>query len=202
MLNKSNVCEIYYGILQILLLTLCKLCVIIFLCTFIHIFCFGFGQKGLIMLTREKIERRYGKDAVQGSVGPIVTADTWSMLASYRYQLYKILINDDSTDKCFVTAIAYGQYTKDARLAFGAIDKEDGQKTAHLVLVKDGWIFDPNNKLHVREDVYKEMFGWELYQKQFVPEQGKAREFLNHILFGGYRDWCSQNNVEMVVDMF
>ena len=202
MLNKSNVCEIYYGILQILLLTLCKLCVIIFLCTFIHIFCLASARKDITMLTREKIERKYGKDAVKGSVGPIVTADVWATMAAYKYQLYKALTNMENTDKCFTTAIAYGQYTDGARLAFGSIVKDDGQKTAHLVLVKDGWVFDPNNKLHVREDAYNDMFGFELYQRQFVPKQGNAREFLNHILFGGYRDWCSQNNVEMVVDMF
>ena len=88
-------------------------------------------------------------------VGPVITADDWLRISLTNYSLYRILAQEDNNGKCFSTTIAIAMYVPGCELVYGSMKLEDGSDTAHVVLLKNGWVYDSNHKIHLEYEEYK-----------------------------------------------
>lgn len=132
-------------------------------------------------------------------VGPVITADDWLRISLTNYSLYRILAQEDNNGKCFSTTIAIAMYVPGCELVYGSMKLEDGSDTAHVVLLKNGWVYDSNHKIHLEYEEYKKKYGFEEFIRKKLSRID-YKDFLNNILERyGYRKWCEEKNVSLFI---
>ena len=132
---------------------------------------------------------------ITGMCGDVVSSEDWLSISQRNYPLYRVLTQTDTDGKCYATTLAISKYISGCKFVYGAIEKEDGNKTAHVILKKENWVYDTNMKHHFKYQEYIESFGFDIYCETEPPKE-KFKEFLQKIFDGGFAKWCEERNVE------
>lgn len=133
---------------------------------------------------------------ITGMCGEVVSSEDWLNISKKNYPLYRVLTQTDIDGKCYATTLAIAKYVSDCILVYGAIEKEDGNKTAHVILKKASWVYDSNMKHHFKYDEYIQTYNFEIFCEKIPPKEN-FKEFLQKFFEGGFKQWCEERNVEV-----
>lgn len=160
---------------------------IIFLSTSFLVLFFRKKIKLFLDISLEIILRRYGR------YGPVITKKDWERIKRKNPRLYRKANSKASLCHCYEYSRKLAMYIKDAKLMYCAtIHHEDG-KTAHAVILKNGYVYDTNLRQHVELKYYVELLDVLVY-RTFSKSEFKNKDFFDNIK-DDFAFWCRQNNV-------
>lgn len=129
-----------------------------------------------------------------GKYGRVVTKQDWEHIKKQDYKLYKeVNSEEESGGYCYYYSRAIALHLKDAELMYCSIEGEDGEDSAHAVILKNNCVYCTNARRHFDLEEYKNEFGVKLY-KIF-----SEKEFVSITFFDDIREdftkWCAENEV-------
>lgn len=129
-----------------------------------------------------------------GKYGRVVTKQDWKHIKKEDYKLYKEANSKkESMGYCYFYSRAIALYLKDAQLMYCSIDGENGENSAHAVILKNNCVYCTNARTHFELEEYK------AYLKVKIYKIFSAKEFMSETFFDDIREdfvkWCAENNV-------
>ena len=128
-----------------------------------------------------------------GKYGRVVTIEDWKRIKKQDYRLYRRAQSKKSLGCCYFFSRAIALHLKDAELMYCSIEGEDGEDTAHAVIVKNNCVYCTNARVHFDLEEYKE------YLKVKVYKIFSEKEYVSITFFDDIREdfmkWCAENNV-------
>lgn len=130
-----------------------------------------------------------------GRYGKVVDYSDWKKLESGYPKVYKWVRSRKSIGYCYNVSFILASMIQDAELLFlGVYDKHTDKYLAHCVVLKNGCIYDTNDRLHYTVEDYMRYFKCKIY-KAFSKAEYDYDDFLNDT-FPKFDKWCEENNVE------
>lgn len=160
---------------------------VIFLSTSFLVFVIRKKFKLFLDISLEIVLRRYGR------FGPVITKKDWERIKKKNPKLYRKANSKASLCHCYDYSRKLAMYLKNAKLMYCAtIHHEDG-KTAHAVILKNGYVYDTNLRQHVELEYYVELLDVIVY-RTFSKSEYQDEDFFDNIK-DDFASWCRQNDV-------
>lgn len=129
-----------------------------------------------------------------GRYGKVVTKEDWRKIKKKCLILYRdIWWSRKSYGHCYFYSWCVAMLLKDAEIMFCSIDKENGKKTGHAVIVKNNCVFCTNSRQHFGLEEYKVKRKVEVY-KMFSKEEYRSETFFDDNR-EDFMKWCAERNV-------
>lgn len=130
-----------------------------------------------------------------GRYGKVIDYDDWKNLELEYPKVYKWVRSRKSIGYCYNVSFILASMVRDAELLFlGVYDRYTDKYLAHCVVLKNGYIYDTNDRLHYTAEDYMRSFKCKIY-KAFSKDEYYYDNFLNDT-FPKFDKWCEENNVE------
>lgn len=128
-----------------------------------------------------------------GRYGKVVTKEDWKKIKKKCHKLYRdIWWSKRYYGHCYFYSWCVALFLKDAELMICSIDKGNGERTGHSVIVKDNCVFDTNNRQHFELDEYKKIRNVIIY-KMFSGKEYRSKTFYADIR-EDFTKWCKEHN--------
>ena len=128
-----------------------------------------------------------------GRYGKVVTKEDWGKIKKKCLRLYiDMWWSKKYRGHCYWYSWCIALFLKDAKLMYCSIEKENGERTGHSVIVKNDCVFDTNQRQHYDLEKYKTDTGVIVY-KMFSEKEYRSKTFFEDIK-EEYMKWCKENN--------
>lgn len=138
-------------------------------------------------LSAELLVRYYGR------YGRVVTKEDWMKIKKKCLRIYRdIWWSKKYYGHCYFYSWCVAMLLKDAELMYCSIDKGNGNRTGHSVIVKNNCVFCTNSRQHFDLEEYKKMRRVIIY-KMFSREEYISKTFFDDNR-EDFKKWCAQHN--------
>lgn len=128
-----------------------------------------------------------------GRYGKVVTKQDWSRIKKADPKGYREMCSDESLGYCYYYTREIALFLEDAQLLYCSIKGNDGNDTAHVVIVKNNFVYCSNARTHFDLEEYQNEYILDVY-KIFSKEEYGTEDFFDNIR-DDFVKWCAQRNV-------
>lgn len=125
--------------------------------------------------------------------GKVVRKEDWVRIKEECPKIYKEICSKKSQGYCYYYSREIALFLENAKLMYCSIKGNDGEDTAHAVIVKNDCIYCTNARQHYDLEEYKEIYGVNVY-KMFSKEEYCNKDFFDNIR-KDFVNWCAKHNV-------
>lgn len=127
-----------------------------------------------------------------GRYGKVVTKEDWKRIKKKYARLYRAAFSKKSAGHCYFYSRYIALFLKDAKLMYCSIDRGNGSRTGHAIIVKNNEVYCTNSRQHFDLDEYKKMRGVIIY-KMFSEKEYRKKRFFEDI-GEDFMKWCAEHN--------
>lgn len=128
-----------------------------------------------------------------GRYGKVVTKEDWRKIKKKCLRLYiDIWWSRNYYGHCYFYSWCVAMLLKDAEIMFCSIDKGNGARTGHAVIVKNNCVFCTNSRQHFELEEYKKMRKVITY-KMFSKEEYSSKTFFDDNR-EDFKKWCAEHD--------
>lgn len=189
-------------IIGIIYLTVCFIAMI-FMAFDLNIVCYTITAIAMLMLVilffNDKLFWKFGPLSCEliiyffGRYGKVMTKEDWKRIKKKCHKLYRDLWwSKRYAGHCYWYSWCVALFLKDAELMYCSIDKGNGERTGHSVIVKNNCVYDTNERRHFDLETYKTNLGVIIY-KTFSEKEYRKKTFFQDIK-EDFMKWCEEHN--------